>query len=394
MPAEHSNDGTRRLAVFLCLVLVLVSLAFGGLSASADDGHARPHSGSSAAQTFGSEKIGSCCEGMITYPAVTSWGPNRLDAFVVHTDGKLEHDWQQNSPFSTESWGGDFSADTRPVAVSWGQSRLDVFTIGRDQTLWHHWKDGGSGVHGESWGGVWDPRQSITATTLGPWRLDIFLVGYNKQLYHYWQPAPPGQMFGLESLGGTWDRPPAAVSQEPGRLDVFIVGQDNKLYHYSQPGPPGRSFRLESLGGSWGIVEAATTWGRGRLDVFVSSMGSAATGSLVHHLWQQGGGPFGDEDLRISSVWNLTAVSRRPGRLDIFTNAMDATGSGLGLVHLWQDNSPFHMERIEPRCTPNCTGMKAVSWGPGRLDLFASGIPVDPPGTGTSQRLTHYWQGQ
>lgn len=60
---------------------------------------------------------------------VTSWGPNRLDAFVLGTDRALYHKWWNGSAWGPsvtgyENMGG--TCTSVPQVCSWGANRLDV----------------------------------------------------------------------------------------------------------------------------------------------------------------------------------------------------------------------------------------------------------------------------
>jgi hypothetical protein len=124
-------------------------------------------------------------------PRLASWGPNRLDAFVIGTDRALYHKWWDGSAWGPsvtdyEYMGG--ICTTPPSVVAWGPNRLDVFVIGTDSALYHKWFDGA----GSGWG------PSVTD-------------------YEY--------------MGGVCTSPPTAVAWGPDRLDVFVTGTDSALYH-------------------------------------------------------------------------------------------------------------------------------------------------------------------
>lgn len=70
-------------------------------------------------------------------PALTSWGPERMDLFVRGTDNSLLHStWNPSTSWSDwENLGGPiYSA---PAAVSWGPGRIDVFARGEAGNLIH-----------------------------------------------------------------------------------------------------------------------------------------------------------------------------------------------------------------------------------------------------------------
>ena len=80
----------------------------------------------------GWESLGGVCP---SPPTVVSWGPNRLDVFVIGTDPQLYHKWWNGSAWGPsvtgwEAMGGASMA--QPEVVSWGPNRLDVFVVGTD----------------------------------------------------------------------------------------------------------------------------------------------------------------------------------------------------------------------------------------------------------------------
>jgi hypothetical protein len=71
-------------------------------------------------------------------PAITSWGPNRLDVLIKGGDGVLQHRFWNGSRWS--DW--EFVVNplySGPAAVSWGPDRIDVFGMGAEGQLLHIW---------------------------------------------------------------------------------------------------------------------------------------------------------------------------------------------------------------------------------------------------------------
>jgi hypothetical protein len=82
----------------------------------------------------------------VTSPAAVSWGPNKIDVFVVGTDKGVYHkawdghDWW---PSRTGNWhplGG--KCRSTPAAVSWGPNRIDLFAVGSDRSAYHKYWNG------------------------------------------------------------------------------------------------------------------------------------------------------------------------------------------------------------------------------------------------------------
>ena len=105
-----------------------------------------------------------------------------------------------------ESLGGLLSV--LPAAVSWGPNRLDVFVIGRDNALWHRSNDGTNWAAWESLGGL--HTSPPAAVTSGANRIDVFVKAADNSIRHRtydgsnWAP--------WESLGGTMISAAAAVT--------------------------------------------------------------------------------------------------------------------------------------------------------------------------------------
>jgi len=159
------------------------------------------------------------------------------------------------SQFEWESLGGHpIVFNGPPAAVSWGPNHLDIFAVGVDTslqnppiTMFHKWWDG---------------------TRWGPSQTD-------------W-----------ESLGGTFNGPPAAVSWGPNRLDIFGVSGDNIMLHKWWDG---RNWRPSLTG--WVSLDATTkfisppavvSWGPNRLDIF-----GLGVDNVVRHNWSQDGTNWG-----------------------------------------------------------------------------------------------------
>ena len=318
---------------------------------------------------------------------MVSWGPNRLDLFVLGTDRAMYHKWWNGSAWGPsvsgyESLGG--VCTSVPQAVSWGANRLDVFVTGTDSALYHKWWNGsawGPSVSGyEAMGGicVGDPR----VVSWGPDRLDVFVLGTNRALFHKawngssWSPS----VTGYENLGGICVGQPEVVSWGPDRLDIFVIGTDRALYHKAWTGtawwPSATGY--ERLGGVCMSAPRAVAWGPDRLDVFVTG-----TDGALYHKWWNGSawGPSADGFERMGGVCveQAEVVSWSPNRLDLFVIGTDSA-----LYHKWWNGSAWGpsltgYESLGGICTSQA---RALAWGPNRLDIFL---------TGTDSALYHKW---
>jgi hypothetical protein len=173
-------------------------------------------------------------------------------AFAVGLDQALWYRWWLNSEDPTEDWhtlGGQVIG--RPAILSWGPDRLDVFVVGTlGGDVWHRsstgtWSPEASNVaiaatdaayldsyhDWESLGGpVVGP---LAAVSWAPQRLDVFGRSSAGTVLHKWWAAPaaggvvaypiPWQpsLSGWEDLGGNLSAPPAVVSWGANRIDIL-----------------------------------------------------------------------------------------------------------------------------------------------------------------------------
>ena len=162
-------------------------------------------------------------------PAVTAWGPNRLDVFVRGTNNQLLHKaWNGSSWTGWENLGGALKGT--PAVVSRGAGLLDVFVRGTDNQLYTKWYNAGGWSAWTPLGGALkgDPTVASWSVT----RLDVFGRGTDDRLYQ--QTWNNGPWSGWKKLaGGVIAGDPAATSWSSGRIDVFVRGTDNALRHKS-----------------------------------------------------------------------------------------------------------------------------------------------------------------
>jgi hypothetical protein len=143
----------------------------------------------------------------------------------------------------------------------------------------------------------------------------------------------------------------------------------------------------ESLGGRlFASPVSAVSWQDGRLDIFsVDADDFAPQHWWYDHGWGNNARPesLGGSHRLFASA--LTAVSWHPGRLDIFgVSRTDAT-----LQHWWFDNGWGNNAQPESLGGAlNSPALSAVSWRPGRLDIFGIGAQ---PGAANDQTLQHWW---
>ncbi len=319
-------------------------------------------------------------------PAV-SWGPNRLDIFVLGTNRAMWHKWWNGGSWGPsltgfESLGG--ICNTAPEVVAWGPNRLDAFVLGTDSALYHKawngsaWSPSVAGY--ERLGGVC--QSGPTVASWGPNRLDAFVTGTDSALYHkWWNGSGWGpSATGFEFMGGVCLGQPKAVAWGPNRLDVFVLGTNRALYHKwwngSAWGPSVTGY--EYMGGVCSSSPEVVAWGANRLDVFV-----LGTNRALYHKWWNGSawGPSvtGYEFMGGVCASPPTVVSWGANRLDVFVIGTDSA-----LYHKWWNGSAWGpsvtgWENMGGVCT---SPPRVVAWGQNRLDVFV---------TGTDSQVYHKW---
>jgi hypothetical protein len=210
------------------------------------------------------------------------------------------------------------------------------------------------------------PRQQqtmlTTQTSSGTPRLDVFYTDYDSGLiFHRWSDddgntwTPSWTLVPSSTLPSNvffYGRP-SVVSDSPGRLTIVTRNTSNSLYYKTE---------------SNGVWSPATTWNNvpGTLPSFPSKV------SITNVTYTFYSDP--------------TVSSWGPGRLDLFVYAyvnsnLDTTKY---LLHTWADNSVWsgQWEVVASNPAYGWGSPSAVSWGPGRIDLFARG---------TNNELEHMW---
>lgn len=264
--------------------------------------------------------------GLSSGPDAASWGPNRVDTFVVGAASNIYTTFWDGSDWSTfvnlgKPSGITFSGD--PSAVSWASGRIDLFATGSDGNLWHKW-----------YSGAWSGWQSLGHPTLG----------------------------GLTSA-------PDAASWASGRLDVFARGPLNKLYRISYSGTWG-SWGKPDLGTSvlattYSMTSApgAVSWGTNAIDVFFRGSDGA-----LDHAWTRDGSTWGVEPLggQLQTGSGPDAASWATGRIDVVLRGTDDA-----LYHTWYSSGwSGSFENLGGALTSDPS---AVSWGDHRIDTFSRG---------------------
>jgi hypothetical protein len=207
-------------------------------------------------------------------PTAVSWGPNRIDVFVLGTDDHVGHMWWDGAKWNGwQDLGGPFAS--APAVASWAAGRLDLFIRGNDSGLWHR-----------AWNGQWTawekPIQGVfkddpTAVSWGPNRIDVLVRGVDDHVGHMsWTGS---NWHGWDALGGTVTSAPTIASWAPNRLDAFVRGSDTGLHHIRWAGSSWNTWE-KLTDGVFKLAPVAVSWGPERIDVFVHG-----TDDQVGHLW-------------------------------------------------------------------------------------------------------------
>jgi hypothetical protein len=282
-----------------------------------DYGGGSPELWNDLALEFGPASSAQFLDGAFTSsPAVSSWGPNRLDAFGRGTDGKLYH-----ALWNGAAWSGWQSLDgvlaSAPAAVSWGPNRIDTFVRGSDNQLWHRWWDGTSWSGWEGLGGVLTEAPAVASW--GPNRLDVFVRGTDNGLWHKWWDGTSWS--GWEPQFGQLSAGPSAVSWGLNRIDVFVRGTDNGLWHKWWDGTGWSGWEAHG-GGLSASAPAPASTAVNQIDVFVTGL----DGKLYSTVWT-GSGWLGFAPSVSGIAWSMgpAAVSQPgSGHVDVFTIGPDA----------------------------------------------------------------------
>jgi hypothetical protein len=306
-------------------------------------------------------------------PDAVCWGPNRIDLFARGATSDCQHLSWNGSTWNWESLGGILLGT--PKAVSWASGRLDLFHIGTDRALYHKWFDGAWGPSHDGWermGGVFVSDPTVCAW--GPNRLDVFGVGMDGALYHQWWdgsgwgPSPTS----FENLGGgVWGQP-YAVAPANNRLDVYAIDRDGKLALRRWDGTTWQPWR--TLGDDQVFYPTAVAGG-GKVDVFCVGAG----GNVLHKHWDGTQWLPSDttyEDLG-GACWDAPSAIVDSGAVEVYVRGTDNNVyvNTLPAGGAWSGWNGLGGSALGDPAMALQSGPRAVSWGPGRRDIFVKVPP-------------------
>ncbi len=178
--------------------------------------------------------------------AAVARDPNKLDIFVAGANGRTyTAAWDQN--VAEGKWRGWWNIQTGRIpaggtisAVSRAPNKLDIFLVSTDGRVytaaWQH------GVANGKWRGWWriGNRQALPGSPVGavsrhPDKLDVFVAGKDGKTYTaaWEQNVANGKWRGWWNILRGSIKPGsavAAVSRHPNKLDVFITSTDGRIW--------------------------------------------------------------------------------------------------------------------------------------------------------------------
>jgi len=332
-----------------------------------------------------------------TEVAVVSHAPGSLHV-IVNDIGPNGHVYVRK--LTGDAWAGNWkdlgnpgtvlSPGYGPAAVVTPDGHIDAYVVGAEGTIsWSRWDP-----VKEFWPGLRNLEKPISAPveliSAGSWggETAIFMRGGNNEPYYMPHAIPTytWRRLGEELLYG-----PVVVTRPGERMDVFGVGTGFQLSHkWCTSGLRWHPAwdKWDPLGGNFNQRPAVVRLTSADLHLF--GAGHDERGYQVIHHWELNGDQWTKESLSWPGITNLRAVSWGPDRIDLF--ARNASNS---VVHrAWNAGqwSPPINEDWENLGGEFYVGRPpaAVSWGPNRVDVF---IIADPEQDGNGNVWHRWWDG-
>lgn len=276
---------------------------------------------------------------------------------------------------TAESLGGVLGSG--PGASSSGvPNDVDSYVLGSTGQVWrNHW----NGVSWQ-WSGPLSSETMTSAPAAASWggsRSDVIVRGPAGQAIHLW--TNDGYVWSQESLGGAilGGTAPTVVTWGPDSLLVFVVGTDGALWknEYSAAAGWGGFSSLSAYMSNMTSSPSAVAWAPGRVDVFAQRADGKVVGVYEERFaapqlgWQFGARTFFPYD--VAPNQGVSAVSWAPGRIDVFGRYAPNTSQ---LIQFSRQSQGWMAGSSALHSFGGLGGTPAAaSWGPGRLDLFAQG---------------------
>lgn len=251
------------------------------------------------------------------------WSGRNLTLFWRTSTNHIFHSYQPEGYPWQGTWDIAANAASDPAAASWDNERIDTVWRGTNGHLMHI-------VYNNGFWPVEDVGTTISnAPTVAVWGTSFYSVfwrGSNNHLMHQWFDYTSQTWSGVEDFGGNLASDPAAMfrgtdaSGNGGLFDIFWRGTDGALKHQTMPyNGNWVPSPVENLGGaiySGSSPTAAPRWGGQAFDVFWRG-----TDSLLKHRYYQTSTGWTAQD----TVDGSTTLSSAPqamswgsGRVDLF----------------------------------------------------------------------------
>jgi hypothetical protein len=289
---------------------------------------------------------------------VTSGGVTQIHLFTADPNGAVQRAIYSENTNTWTGWsnvGSGGVTQRSATAVSWGPGRLDVFIIGTDNQMYHYPEQNGQqllGGSGWEWLGA-PPGGFIEGPGVTSVRSDhLFILGIGTGGAVYYKTWGPGWSDWQHLAGGFAYGAPAPFSFGPGRVEAFVRGTDNYLHQYiawndNTAGWEGRGawFQLAHFGGAMTASPAAAVRDASRVDVVVGDglypylTGPDGTGhSQIMHAWYDNGWSdfhsiggilcgvgtnCAGSETGVAPHTSLAAVALSPNRVRVFYRALN-----------------------------------------------------------------------
>jgi hypothetical protein len=255
--------------------------------------------------------------------SASPWSGRNLTLFWRSSTNHIIHSWEPEGYGWQGTWDIASNAASDPSSDSWDNDRIDTVWRGTNGHLMHiFYNNGFSAV--EDVGTVIPNPPAIAVW--GTWFYSVFWRGSNNHLMHQWYEYPTQIWYPVEDFGNTLASDPAVMfrgTDAAGNgtvFDIFWRGTDTHLKHATMPyngqwvpSPP------EDLGGalySGSVPTAAPRWNGTAFDVFWRDTSS----HLRHRGWDVSTGwlPPDTIDGTTTLASSPRAMSWGHGRVDVF----------------------------------------------------------------------------
>lgn len=292
-------------------------------------------------------------------------------------------------PASPENLGGVITSG--PSGSSLGYGSVDSFARGGDGRIWqYHYSGGTWGVVGPiSNSQATSPPSSVSFSGSGV--VHVVFKGAAGNVLHDWYESG---VWHEEDLGGVLKAGtgPAISAWSANYVHVFGIGTNGAAYYKWFDAAYGwgpSQFGWSSLGAymaNMASSPAAVSWAPGRIDLFAQR---AADNKLVRLSYdaQRAGVGWNFENFNyfphaIQPGSGVAAVSWAPGRIDLFARSAVNPSNIMRITRDSQGWRPSFSVAVSGGLSGSTPG--AASWGPGRIDLFSQG-------GGSPASNLHWW---